>query len=92
MIYEIRFWREVLNGALHVIVGAVLAHTFLAYIPIWAILLVLLVLGAGREYWQFRRGKIQPLYIHVIDTLTLVLGGLVWFLLITYFNINVDIL
>ena len=92
MIYEIRFWREVLNGILHVIVGAVLAHTFLAYIPIWAILLVLLVLGAGREYWQFRRGKIQPLYIHIIDTLTLMLGGLAWFLIITYFNINVDIL
>ena len=92
MKYEIRLGREIINNLLHLIVGAVVAHVFLAYLPLWALLGILLLLGAGREYWQHARGKIQPWWIHTIDTVTLALGGLVWFLLITYFNINVDIL
>ena len=92
MNYEIRFWREVWNSFLHILVGAVLAHTFLAYLPLWAILIILFVLGAGREYWQHRRGKLQPWWIHLNDVLTLMLGGLVWYLIVTHFGINVDIL
>lgn len=92
MNYEIRFWREVLNNTLHIIVGAVLAHTFLAYLPIWAILFILLLLGAGREYWQHARGKIQPWWIHTIDTLTLMLGGLIWYIIIISYHINIDLL
>jgi len=92
MTYEIRFWREVLNSFLHIVVGAVVAHTFLAYLPLWALLTILLVIGAGREYWQYRRGKRQPWWIHLNDTLTLALGGLIWYLVITHFGINVDIL
>lgn len=92
MKYEIRFGREVWNSILHIVVGAVVAHTFLAYMPIWAILGILLFIGAGREYWQHARGKIQPWYIHLNDTVTLALGGLIWWLVITSFHINVDIL
>jgi hypothetical protein len=92
MNYEIRLGREIWNGLLHIIVGGIIAHVFLAYLSIWWIIPILLLLGAGREYWQYKRGKIQPLYIQIIDTLTLALGGILWWLVITHFNINVDIL
>ena len=90
MNYEIKLGREIINNILHIIVGAIIAHTFLAYLPIYYILGILLIIGAGREYWQYRKGKIQPLYIHIIDTVTLTLGGLLWFLVITYFNLNIN--
>lgn len=92
MKYEIRLGREIINGILHLIVGAIVAHTFLAYLPIIYILLILLLMGAVREYWQYRRGKEQPWWIHTIDTITIALGGLIWFLVIINFGINVDIL
>ncbi len=92
MDYEIKFWREVKNNLLHIIVGAIVTHTFLAYLSIWWIIIILLLLGAGREYWQYKRNKIQPLYIQIIDTLTLALGGLLWWFIITCFHINIDVL
>ena len=92
MEYEIRFWREVLNTLLHIFVGMVIAHTFLPYLAVWWIVPILLLLGAGREYWQHKRGKIQPLYIHIIDAVGFAFGGLLWWVLITHFGINVDLL
>lgn len=92
MKYEIRLGREIINNTMHIIVGAIIAHTFLAYLSIVYITVILLMIGAGREYWQYRKGKIQPLYIHIIDTLTIALGGIIWFLIITHFHINIDTL
>jgi len=92
MKYEIRFWREVLNSTLHILVGAILAHTFLAYLPLGFILYILFLLGIGREYWQYMRGKDQPWWIHLIDASGFVLGGLIWYLIITHFGINIDLL
>lgn len=92
MKYEIRFWREVLNSTLHILVGAIISHTFLAYLSISYILIILLLLGIGREYWQYKRGKIQPLWIQCIDAAGFVLGGLIWYLLVSHFGINVDLL
>lgn len=88
--YEIRVGREIRNGSLHVGLGAAFTHTFLPYLPAWAIIMMLILMGAGREYWQRRRGKIQPFYIHVIDTLTFGLGGLVWWGVKRKFKIDVD--
>jgi len=92
MKYEIRLGREIINQSLHIIVGAVVAHTFLAYLNIWFIVLILLIAGTIREVWQSLRGKIQPLYIQVIDIATLILGGVLWYAAINIFNINVDLL
>jgi len=92
MNYEIKPLKEIWNGFLHIVVGIIVAHTFLPYLPLYAILLILLTLGIIREYIQFKRNKIQPLYIQIIDVLTIALGGLIWWLVITHFNINVDIL
>lgn len=92
MNYEIRLGREIINNLLHLIIGAAVAHTFLAYLPVWLILAVLLLAGAGREYWQHARGKIQPWWVHTIDTVTIALGGLIWWLIITHFNVNIDLL
>jgi len=90
--YKITFWNEVKNNLLHILVGIVITHFILAYLPLWSIILILGVIGGGREYWQHRRGKIQPLYIHIIDTCTCILGGVVWYWFITTFNISIDLL
>ena len=92
MKYEIRFGREIINTSLHIIVGGIIAHTFLPYLPIIWIIIILLLLGAGREYWQHIRGKIQPLYIHIIDAIGFPIGGLIWWLITMHFGINVDVL
>lgn len=91
-VYEIKLKREIWNGLLHIIVGAVVTHTFLSYLPIWLIVMILIVIGSIREYWQYKRNKIQPFYIQLIDVLTLVIGGLIWYCVVIYFHINVDIL
>ena len=92
MKYEIRFWREAWNQTLHVIVGAVVTHTFLPYLELEWILSILLMLGIIRERWQHLRGKIQHPYVHILDIFTIMLGGLLWYLIVTHFNINVDLL
>ena len=58
--FEFHFWKEVLNFILHILVGGIIAHTFLPYLPVFWILLILVGIGAGREVWQNLRGKIQP--------------------------------
>jgi len=90
MEYEIRLGREIRNGSLHIGAGAVIAHTLIPYLDWYWIVTILLMLGAAREYWQYRRGKIQPMYIHIIDTLTFGLGGLSWYYVKKRLNVNVD--
>lgn len=91
-VYEIRFWREVWNSLLHILIGMALAHVFLSPLPLWAIIVILLVLGIGREYWQYKRNKIQPLYIQIIDSIGFSIGGIIWWLIINQYNIQVDLL
>jgi len=92
--YKFKFvwWKEVINAILHIIIGAAVAHTFLPYLPVWLIVILLLLAGAIREYWQNQRGKIQPLWMSGIDAITIALGGLIWWALIMHFQINVDFL
>ena len=92
MKYEIKLGREIINQSLHIIVGAVVAHTFLAYLSILLIIPILLLLGLIREVWQIKRGKIQPIWIQLLDSFTLMLGGVLWYAIINMFNINVDLL
>ena len=93
MIYEIKFWREIRNGILHIGGGIVVTHMFLPYCPLWLILIILTTLGVIREWIQkVIQKKWQPLYIQVIDVITIDLGGIIWYWYIVTHNINVDTL
>jgi len=92
MKYEIKFWREVKNGLLHLVLGAVVTHAFFPYVSLLLIIILLFALGCFREVWQYIRNKEQPLYIQIIDIVTIALGGVIWYWAIVYFNINVDLL
>jgi len=90
--FKFKFWVEVRNTFLHILVGGVVAHTFIPYLPLWLILLILFALGVGREIWQNLRGKIQPIWISTVDALSFGLGGYIWWYIVTLYNINVDLL
>ena len=90
--YEIIFKREVLNSTLHIIAGALLSFILVPVYSIWIVSITNFVFGSLREYLQFERDKIQPFYIIVIDVMGWVVGGLLWFFIRNYFNINVDLL
>ena len=90
--FQFKFWVEVRNTLLHILVGGVVAHTFLPYLSLWLILLILFALGAGREVWQNLRGKIQPIWMSMIDAISFSVGGYVWWYIVTYYNINIDLL
>ena len=90
--YKIKLGREIINGILHIVVGIVITHTFLSPLSLWKILLILFLLGMVREFWQYKRNKIQPLYIQIIDVITIVIGGIIWWIIINYYNIQVDLL
>jgi len=90
--YEFRFWVEVRNTLLHILMGGLVAHTFLPYLSMWWIVIILFILGGGREIWQQLRGKIQPWWISTVDSISFSLGGYIWWLIITGYNINVDFL
>ena len=90
--FKFVFWKEVVNFLLHVVVGGVIAHTFLPYLSIYWIVAVLFFLGAGRELWQQLRGKIQPIWMSTVDAISFSLGGFCWWLIMTAYNINVDFL
>ena len=90
--YAIRLKRELWNGLLHIIIGGVLAYVFLPTYSLITILIFLIIIGLAREYMQVVRRKFQPLYIHFLDVIGFVLGGLLWFLIKIIFNINPDVL
>jgi len=90
--FKFKFWVEVRNTLLHILVGGIIAHTFLPYLSIFWILFILVAIGAGREIWQQKRGKIQPIWMSTVDATSFGLGGCIWWCIITYYNINVDLL
>jgi len=90
--YKFIWYKEIWNTIAHILVGAVVAHTFLPYLPLWLIVSILFVLGAGREIWQNRRGKIQPLWISTVDAVSFPVGGALWWWVITTYHINIDLL
>ena len=81
--FKFKFWVEVRNTLLHILVGGVVAHTFIPYLSLWLILLILFALGVGREIWQNLRGKIQPIWISTVDALSFGLGGYIWWCLLS---------
>ena len=91
-VFKFVWWKEIINFVLHVLVGGIVAHTFLPYLKLWSILVILVAIGAGREIVQQLRGKIQPVWISTVDAISFGLGGLLWYFVITYYNINVDFL
>ena len=90
--FKFKFWVEVRNTLLHILVGGTIAHTFIPYLSLWLILLILYILGTGREIWQNLRGKIQPFWMSTIDADSFCVGGYIWWYIIMYYNINVDLL
>jgi hypothetical protein len=90
--FEFKIGAEIRNFLLHVLVGGIIAHTFLPYLPVLWILLILVTIGAGREAWQNLRGKIQPWWMSTVDALSFGLGGYIWWIIVTTYNINVDFL
>ena len=92
MEYKIRFKREIWNTILHIVLGIVLAYVFIPQSQLLTIILFTTICGIFREALQYIRKKIQPLYIQIIDVFGFTVGGLLWFLIRTWFNINADIL
>lgn len=90
--YKFELGKEILNFLLHVLVGGIVAHTFLVYLPLVWIIILLIIIGAGREIWQNLKGKKQPWWISTIDSLSFGLGGYLWWLIINHFNINAGFL
>jgi hypothetical protein len=90
--YKIVLKREVINSSLHIVGGAFLAFILVPVYPIYVMILANLLFGSLREYFQYRRKKVQPLYIIIIDVMGWVIGGLIWFFVRNYFQINADIL
>lgn len=92
MKYPITLKGEIGNQLGHIALGFIIAHSYLAYESIYVIIVFLAMSGAYREWKQERRKKEQPWWVHIIDTATIALGGLLWYGIKTYFNINVDLL
>lgn len=90
--FEFHWGPEIRNFLLHILVGGIIAHTFIPYLDLFWIILILCVLGILREVWQNIRGKIQPWWMSTIDSFSFGLGGYIWWLIVTYYNINVDLL
>ncbi len=92
MKYPITLKGELLNQFGHIVLGFIVTHSYLSYLSWYVIGILLLLSGAHREYKQHKRNKRQPWWIHIIDMVTIALGGLLWYGIKTYFNINVDML
>ena len=92
MKYPITLKGELLNQSGHIVLGFIVTHSYLAYEVWYVIAGFLLLSGIHREWKQHKRNKRQPWWIHIIDTITIALGGLLWYGIKTYFNINVDVL
>ena len=92
MKYGIRLKRELWNGLLHIIIGGVFSYVIVPTYSFFVMCSVSGGVGLVREVLQKLRKKEQPLYIHIIDVLGFILGGLLWFAIREIFNINADIL
>ena len=95
MTYKFKFvlWKEIWNTFLHILVGAVVAHTFLPYLPLALIIFILYTIGTARELAQWQHGKIQTWWISTIDAASFAAGGYLWWaIVIQWLGINVDLL
>lgn len=93
MKYEIRFWREVRNQLLHIIIGMADTYTYFADGSSNALIKSQVMLAFGgiyREVQQEKRGKKQPLWVHVMDVLAINLGGWLMWLIIKHEIIKPD--
>ena len=88
--YEIKIGREIRNGVLHIVVALVLAYTLFPTLFYSATAIILLIIGIAREIYQKLRGKKQPLYIHILDSISFAFGGLLYVYLREKFKIKPD--
>jgi len=88
VIYKIKLGREIINQTGHLLFGAAISFglndlLFMTYVNFF--------FGSLRELLQDRRNKIQPFYIQMLDIWTFPMGGLFWWGIKSYFNLNVDL-
>ena len=90
--FEFHFWKEVWNTLGHIVFASLFAHVCTPYLSVGWITGILLFIGTAREVWQNIRGKYQPWLMSTVDSLSFGIGGYLWWLIITAYNINVDFL
>ena len=93
MKYELRFWREVRNQLLHIVIGMALTFTYFADSKSSELIKGQVMLAFGgiyREYQQEKRGKEQPMWLHLLDIIAINIGGWLVWLAIKHEIINPD--
>lgn len=83
--------REYVNTVGHILAGSVLAYLFIPSADLWILLLSLIGFGALREHIQELRNHDNGAdFIKYLDTAGWGLGGLLYFLLRKYGNLDAD--
>lgn len=90
--FEFLFWKEVWNTFGHILFSVAFTHVLVPYLALIPILILLFLIGFSREIWQNVRGKYQPFWISMVDSISFPVGGLIWWLIIATYNINIDFL
>ena len=92
MIYKPSVKKELFYGLGHIALGFIVVYSWIPQRTLWTYIWILAIVGIIREVLQFKRMKIQPIWISAIDVFGIILGGIIWYIVREAFNINADTL
>ena len=92
MIYKPSLKKELFYGLGHIALGFIVVYSWIPKKGILTYLWITVIIGIIREVIQFKRLKIQPIWISALDVLGIMLGAIIWYIVREAFNINADTL